>query len=278
MGRPSTSIVRAIRKASTLLSVAVHVAQRAVVLVTPTFGSIREGPDMEERRLLTTLTGELFQPARLYYQTFDLRKIEASLSRLRCVEVDPCNGRFVWLYRDESGNLRFVNPYSSIPPERRPIVLGSIYFRQQGEILLDVRSFDRATKAVVFFDKYIERSTARVTHAAVINRLFDRPGESAEAMTLLDSQPVDRNPSELVELTKEWAKGKSAEERLRAAMPFLEQLGRQHFPEFERFPVNFYEEGIASLERLLKIRQAVALEHWKGNKDFTVADLMSRIL
>lgn len=133
---------------------------------------------MEERRLLTTMTGEVFQPARLYYEALDLHQIHASLSRLNCVEFDLRNGRFVWLYRDESRDLPFSNPYSSIPPERRPIVLGSIYFRQEGEMLLDLRSFERATKAVVFFDKYINRSAARVSHAAVINRLFDCPGAS----------------------------------------------------------------------------------------------------
>lgn len=233
---------------------------------------------MEERRLLTTMTGEIFQPARLYYEALELDQIQTSLSKLRCVEFDPPNGRFVWLYRDESRHLPFSNPYSAIPPERRPIVLGSICFRQKGEMLLDLRSFERATKAIVFLDKYIDRSAARVTHAAVINRLFDCPEASAEAMTLLDAQPVERNPDDLIELAEEWAKGKSIEERLRTAMPFLEQLGRQRLPEIERFPVHFYEEGIASLERLLKIRQTVAFEHWKGNEDFTVADLMSRIL
>lgn len=106
---------------------------------------------------------------------------------------------------------------------------------------------------------------------------MDSYGASAEAMTLLDAQPVDRNPDDLIELAKEWAKGKSFEERLRTAMPFLEQVGRQPLPEFERFPVHFYEEGIASLERMLKIRQTVAFARWKGNEDFTVADLISRI-
>ena len=42
------------------------------------------------------------------------------------------------------------------------------------------------------------------------------------------------------------------EERLRTAMLFLEQLGRQQFPEFAQFPVNFDKEDIGSLERLLK--------------------------
>lgn len=235
---------------------------------------------MEERRLLSTMTGEILQPVRLYYEVLDLRQTQASLSKMRCVELDRPNGRFVWLYRNESRQLTFSSPYSSISRERRPIVLGSIYFRQQGEMLLDLRSFERATKAIVFFDQYISRSAARVTHAAVVNRLFSDPEASAsDAMKLFDTEPVvERNPDDFIESAKEWARGKSPEERLQTAMPFLKQLTRQQLPEIEKFPVHFYEEGIASLERLLKIRQLVAFEHWKGNNDFTIADLMNRIL
>jgi hypothetical protein len=147
-------------------------------------------------------------------------------------------------------------------------------------MFLDLRSFERATKAIVFFDKYISRAAARVTHAAVVNRLFSHSGSSAsDAMKLFDTEPVvDRNPDELIESAKEWAKGKSPEEGLSTAMAFLEQVGRQKLPEIEKFPVHFYEEGITPLERLLKIRQIVAVEHWKGNKDFTIADLMNKII
>jgi hypothetical protein len=61
-------------------------------------------------------------------------------------------------------------------------------------------------------------------------------------------------------------------------MPFVEQLGRQELPEIEKFPVHFYEEGIDSLEGVLRTRQAAAFKHWKGSKDFTVADQVKRSL
>ncbi len=44
-------------------------------------GSIQKGPDMEERRLLTTMTGEIFQPARLYYEALELDQTRTSRSR-----------------------------------------------------------------------------------------------------------------------------------------------------------------------------------------------------
>ncbi len=235
---------------------------------------------MQEKRLLSTTTGEMLQPVRLYYEVMDLSQVLACLSQLHCVENDPPNDRYVWLYRDEARQLKFSNPYSSIPKEMQPIVLGSFYFRHEGEMLLDVRSVERATTAVVFYNKHIGRSAARVTHAAVVNRLFSHPEASAfDAMKLFDSQAVvEHNPDDLIESAKNWAKGKSVGEKLRTAMPFLEQLGRQELPEIEKFPIHFYEEGIASLKGVLATRQAVAFEHWNGNKDFAIADLINRIL
>src|SRR5712692_7269865 len=53
-----------------------------------------------------------------------------------------------------------------------PIVLRYFRFTSAEDMYLDVRSCERATKAVVFFDRYLKRSIARVTHAAIVNRLF----------------------------------------------------------------------------------------------------------
>jgi hypothetical protein len=69
--------------------------------------------------------------------------------------------------------LRFEKPYSSIPPHRRPIVLGSFFFRSEREAYLNTNSFDRAIKAVEFFDKHIDRSILEVTEMTVVNKAFD---------------------------------------------------------------------------------------------------------
>ena len=71
---------------------------------------------MQEKRLLTTTTGEMLQPVRLYYEVVDLSQVLTSLSQLRYVENDPPNDRFVWLYRDEARQLKFseclMSPFS----------------------------------------------------------------------------------------------------------------------------------------------------------------------
>src|SRR5206468_10951697 len=83
--------------------------------------------------------------------------------------------RRVWLYDHEEG-LRFKRSYAEFPEHLRPIVLGSFYLRGKDELLLDLRSCERALLAIEFFDKYIPRSAARVTAAEVVNKLFPATG------------------------------------------------------------------------------------------------------
>ena len=54
----------------------------------------------------------------------------------------------------------------------------------------------------------------------------------------------------------------------------VEQGSRKPLPEIEKFPVYFYEDGIGSLEAALRMRQIIALEHWKGNIDYSFYDVL----
>lgn len=49
-------------------------------------------------------------------------------------------------------------------------------------------------------------------------------------------------------------------------------------PEVEEFAVHFYEEGITSIETVLRMRQIMACEHWKGNTDCTLFDVIKRAI
>ena len=49
---------------------------------------------------------------------------------------------------------------------------------------------------------------------------------------------------------------------------------RKQLPELERLPTNFYEDGIESLTHTLRLRQHLAMEHWTGNHDVTMFDLI----
>lgn len=92
-----------------------------------------------EKQLHATVTGEIFQPVRLYYQVFDNKEIRKIFSRLRCVEFDKSNNRWVWLYEKEAKKLKFKKSYSSIPKPMHPIVIDSLYLKPHNKLFVDLR-------------------------------------------------------------------------------------------------------------------------------------------
>src|SRR5579884_4444244 len=116
-----------------------------------------------ERVLLATVTGELFQPVRLHYQVFDRAGLHQVFRQLRCIERDPTQSRWVWLYEHEAQTLEFQRSWANLPTQLHPVVIGSFFERSADHFLLDVRSCERALLAVPFFDHYIPRQVARLT-------------------------------------------------------------------------------------------------------------------
>jgi hypothetical protein len=199
-----------------------------------------------ERLLQATLTGEAVQPIRLYYQIVDKKRLIDKFKQLRCMDFDSVNDRWVWFYAYESKALKFITPYSSIPKEVHPIVIGSFFLRNDDELFLDLRSFERAIEAIPFFDKYVGRSAAQITHAAVVNRLFEAKEQFAPNLDIFfrSEKIAERQP------------------------------GKRNTPEIEKFPVHFYEDGMNSVKAVLNIRQLMAFEHWKGNAECTLFDVI----
>jgi len=64
----------------------------------------------EEKRLQVTLTGEPVQPIRLYYAVRDKELLVRRLRRLRCMDFDPREKRWVWVYEHEARALAFKTP------------------------------------------------------------------------------------------------------------------------------------------------------------------------
>ena len=48
-------------------------------------------------------------------------------------------------------------------------------------------------------------------------------------------------------------------------------------PEIEELETHFYEDGIESVAMSLRMRQIEAMEHWKGNKNFSQFDIMTTL-
>jgi hypothetical protein len=234
----------------------------------------------EQKQLLMTMTGEMHQPVRLYYEVFDQAAVLKTFTKLRCLDDDQDNQRWVWLYHGEAKKLKFHTSYAAIPRKMRPIILGSFRFAHAEEMSLDVRSWERATQAVVFFDRYLKQSIARVTHAAMVNRLFpyttdglpDLEGLFApDQVTAIDGEAMLRRMAASLQTIQD------PQQRMDRAFTLMEQQSHERLPEVEQFPVHFYTDGIRSFETTLRLRQIVAFEHWRGNTACTLGEVIQKV-
>ena len=76
------------------------------------------------KQLLMTMTGEIHQPVRLYYEVYDQAAVLKTFTKLRCLDEDQDNHRWVWLYHGEAKKLKFHTSHAAIPRHMRPIVFG----------------------------------------------------------------------------------------------------------------------------------------------------------
>ncbi|CAK0782049.1 conserved hypothetical protein [Gammaproteobacteria bacterium] len=222
-----------------------------------------------QEQLVVTWTGEIFQPVRLYYRVHDRNKVEQSFRKMTSMEPEPDKERWVWLYDGEAKSLKFKNPYSSIPKERHPIILGSFYSVNDNEIYLDVGSIERATKAVVFFDKRIRRNIAEVCYCAIYNKLIpqsEHPGTNFDKLFA----GVKTDEIESIQMAKL--------ERMATSLKSGNIMGvtqDRSFELVEAFPCNYYSDGIKSFDLALQMRQVVAFKRWQG-EDFTLTDAINQ--
>ncbi len=238
-------------------------------------------PPKGSTSVLATVTEEYFQPARLYYDLSDKAELQRIFSRLRCMDYDGIQDRWVWLYSHEAKNLKFRRSYSNIPKHLHPIVIGSCFQKESGEMYLDVNSYDRAIRAILFFDKHIPRSVAMVTDIAIVNKLFrhnpDGPPRHNDFFSgnSVEIKDPDKLMKEIAELTSSAA---NPTEKLRIALSHSENKAKKTLPDVERFPTHFYEDGITGVEGSLKCRAIIAHRHFVGDTDYSFYDLMQEIV
>ena len=225
-----------------------------------------------DRQIIKTMTGEIFLPTRLYYNLHSKSGLQARFSNLSCMNYDRAGDRWVWLYDGEAKNLKLSVPYSSIPPDKRPIILGSFYSRVDGQMYLDVGSVERAIKAIEFFDKRIKRAVAEVEYVAIYNKVC----------STMDEHPgycFDKLFSNVRPETIDLA----VEAKLADARKFIkegragEMMNAKNFELVEAFPAHYYEDGISQIETSLKARQTVAVARWSGQADYCMTDFIKDV-
>ena len=232
-----------------------------------------------ERILLATATGEPFQPVRLYWSFPPNAAVTQELIRLRCVnEVEEARC-WEWTYEGEAAGLAFGQPRSALPPKMQPIVIGRFRVSQKDRLVLHLRSFDRADEAAKFFAPLFGPKVA-LARARVINRWF----QAAEAKggldaldRLLDQNVVVIDPRQSEETFERAMAGTRTQEEKAQALERYSQEGRKKdVPLVEDFPLAPQEEtpAFSNLAMTLRLRTLRALEHWNGNTQLTLADVI----
>ena len=233
-------------------------------------------PENADQVAMTT-TGEILQLIRLHYAVEDSDKLRAIFASLRCLEYDTSQRRWVWLYTEEARTLSFKNSRAA-----DNVVLGEFVCKGETDVVLNLRSFARATNALVFFDHHIPRTVARVTAMTVSNRLLS----TAEAASLgsLDqyfdhAEVVVKDPAALLQTLEDLKSSiPDAHERLAVVARYMEDKAKQPVPAMERFPLDYDDEGIRAVEALLVPHTVIAMHHWQGHTDYTRHDLIQDML
>src|SRR5207237_5466169 len=155
--------------------------------------------------------------------------------------------RWVWLYTEEARTLPFKDRRAG-----KNVVLGEFVFKGETAVVLNLRSFERATNALVFFDHNLPRTVARVTAMTVSNRLLS----TAEAASLgsLDqyfdhAEVVVTDPASLLHDVEELvARTPDLHERFARLDQY--RTDRAHAPvsALARLPVHSYDAGMRAVD------------------------------
>jgi hypothetical protein len=244
------------------------------------------GLPQDPKKLVMTKTGEPYQPVRIYYQVFNQKTVLGALKKLRCMDFDTAQQRWLWLYEQEAKKLRFDVSYRQLSKDDRPLILAVFTFFASDQMILDCRSFDRAIYALEFFDKRINYRAATPTRIRIANRFFEvdempAPEQYTQFLDRLFEREDIKPPNfdELEAKLKNLAAEQEETERAEAAITaYLEEIASKPLPEVEELPLHVHEDGITTLALALRMRQTEALEHWRGNTSFSQLDILSKLL
>ncbi len=151
-------------------------------------------------------------------------------------------------------------------------------------MLLDVRSWERITQAIEFFDKQINRRAAKVTKLRIVNKLFESTEENVQELlqqspdSFFDRDNISRPGEELMASMEQIKKKKDPETRRQEALLLIGQHMQASLAEVEEMSTHFYEDGIEQLKDSLKLRQLELLERWQGNKDATMFNIIEKLV
>ena len=142
--------------------------------------------------VLRTVTGEPYQPCRVYYGVDDRAHLIEILEQLQCFCVLERTEHWHWIFDFEARRLRFERIYRKIDRNDRPVILGELKLQNGTELDLTVYSFDRLLQGILFLDKHIPRTVAQVKRMRLVNRFFDHSECPAPPPQAANEEQTDR--------------------------------------------------------------------------------------
>ena len=236
-------------------------------------------------KLVKTLTGEFFQPMRLYYTIYDADQLKTHLSQLNCTDYDDELDDWTVRYEAEAASIRLTIPPHKVPSEVQPLIIATLYI-EKGVMLVDVRSIERAARMIEFLDKHIPRTASEITAAAIYNKLVTTPAQDLQAVKDIDYDDIFNEQRTkvidtekfIVEINLIASQYADKEEAREAAFRATRENAKKQLPEVEKFPTHYYEEGISHFEIACRFRQMIALQHYLGKADYSLYDLTQELV
>jgi hypothetical protein len=228
--------------------------------------------DQKERVLISTTTGELFMPARLYFKFLNKKSLIKALERRYCIDLHD-DDTFNINYWEEAKTVKLKVPYDEVPENVFPVLLARGRFVGSAEVHIDVRSFERAIGILTFLNKYIGPKFMYPTHIATYNRFTGVQGKDAEDTLDLDYDEIFSE--EKLQQAEQDYSGLSNNDSEEVTREKFDALLKQPLPVVRRIPVKNTQVGLSQLQFSLTFAQLFAKAYWDGKEDFGPMDMLS---
>ncbi|MBF0360863.1 MAG: hypothetical protein HQK49_07620 [Oligoflexia bacterium] len=210
-----------------------------------------EKQNEDQNTIIMTTTNELYMAVRLYYHIYNLDELLLRLKELSCINWNTENRSFFINYNEEAKNIGLTVKYDAVPKDLFPVILAEGNIENKNDLYLDLRSFERAVCLVKFIDQHIDRSILKVTHAATYNKIQSADKNNFKKVWDLDYDELfSGNNMKIIDPDEEFRRLESLtaniHDHANKLAVFDNEYKNKEMPLIEKFPVNYYEDGIQS--------------------------------
>jgi hypothetical protein len=248
-----------------------------------------------QSNIVTTLTDELYLPARVYYKIHNTPLLKKTLRKLKCIqfyEEDP--NCFSIFYYKEAKKLDLAIHYQEIEEGFYPLSIAECIIRSNSILHVDTESSRRAIELMGFLEKNIPYNLIEIISFAHMNKAFtsnededfdgfsqqdydnafddlvcnDKHGVSDQMKEALDLDPSIDLPTD--------------QEKKEIIDDFLGQYERENYPDAEKLSIEYNRANYHYILNILALRSVikenVAYKHFEGHQNYTSLDAIQEII